>query len=480
MNIKQQFRIAGPWLTMMVSLLALCLPGRLTAQLDRGEITGTVEDPSGAIVQKATIDLINDDTTARITTKSTATGTYVFDDVLPGKYTVEAQAPGFQKYVVHGAIVQVQQVLTVDIHLATGNVQQSVTVTAAAPLLEAENAQIGQTITNQAVNDLPLATRDWGSLAQMSAGVTTTPTGSGGGGITPDAGSSESGYFRVNGVDEWQNDYRLNGINDNIEIYGGNYTLTNAAIVPPPDAVQEFTLQAGDFNAEFGHSTGGIVNASLKSGTNGVHGDLWEYVRNDDLNANYFFNRTNCTSTGCVSGPIPDYHQNLFGFTAGGPVVIPGLVHGKNRLFWFTDYQGGRYVLPESPGGQNVPTCDVAGATSASACSATSEFGSGFTNLQDNITFNSGTYTDALGRVFSNGTILDPATTRSVAAGAMDPISDLINTTANTIYVRDPFYQCTAAGGCNPNDYKAGGSLAGITNFTTLASSSERPAHHSY
>ena len=229
---------------MLVSLLALCLPGRLTAQLDRGEITGTVEDPSGAIVPKATIDLTNDDTSARITTKSTATGTYVFDDVLPGKYTVEAQAPGFQKYVVHGAIVQVQQVLTVDIHFATGNVQQSVTVTAAAPLLEAENAQIGQTITNQAVNDLPLATRDWGSLAQMSAGVTTTPTGSGGGGITPDAGSSESGYFRVNGVDEWQNDFRLNGINDNIEIYGGNYTLTNAAIVPPPDAVQEFTLQA--------------------------------------------------------------------------------------------------------------------------------------------------------------------------------------------------------------------------------------------
>ena len=296
MNIKQQFRIAGPWLTLVVTLLALCLPGRLAAQLDRGEITGTVEDPSGAVVQKATIELINNDTSAMTTTKSTATGTYVFDDVLPGNYTVEAEAPGFQKYVVHGVIVQVQQVVTIDIHFATGNVQQSVTVTAAAPLLEAESAQVGQTITNQAVNDLPLATRDWTSLAQMSAGVSTTPTGSGGGGITPDAGSSESGYFRVNGVDEWQNDFRLNGINDNIEIYGGNYTLTNAAIVPPPDALQEFTLQAGDFNAEFGHSTGGVVNASIKSGTNGVHGDLWEYVRNDDLNANYFFNRT-CSGT---------------------------------------------------------------------------------------------------------------------------------------------------------------------------------------
>jgi hypothetical protein len=471
MKIKQQFRIAGPWLTLLVSLLALCLPGRVAAQLDRGEVTGTVEDPTSAVVQKASIALINDDTTARTTTKSTATGTYVFDDVLPGNYTVEAEAPGFQKYVVHGVIVQVQQVDTIDIHFAPGNVQQSVTVTAAQPLLEAESAQVGQSITNESVNDLPLATRDWGSLAQMSAGVSTTPTGSGGGGITADAGSSESAYFRVNGVDEWQNDFRLNGINDNIEIYGGNYTLTNAAIVPPPDAIQEFTLQSGDFNAEFGHSTGGIINASLKSGTNGVHGNLWEYVRNDDLNANYFFNRSNCTSNGCVSGPIPDYHQNLFGFTAGGPVIIPGVVHGKSRLFWFTDYQGGRYVLPESPGGQNVPTCDVAGAASATSCSSTSEFGSNFTNLQDNITFNSGTDTDALGRVFPNGTILDPATTRSIAAGGTDPISNLINTTSGTIYVRDPFYQCTAAGGCNPNNYKTGGALAGIKNFTTLASS---------
>ncbi|MGD1064147.1 MAG: carboxypeptidase-like regulatory domain-containing protein, partial [Terracidiphilus sp.] len=202
MKIKQQFRIAGPWLTLLVSLLALCLPGRVAAQLDRGEVTGTVEDPTSAVVQKASIALINDDTTARTTTKSTATGTYVFDDVLPGNYTVEAEAPGFQKYVVHGVIVQVQQVDTIDIHFAPGNVQQSVTVTAAQPLLEAESAQVGQSITNESVNDLPLATRDWGSLAQMSAGVSTTPTGSGGGGITADAGSSESAYFRVNGVDE--------------------------------------------------------------------------------------------------------------------------------------------------------------------------------------------------------------------------------------------------------------------------------------
>jgi hypothetical protein len=455
---------------MALGLLAvLSMPASLMGQLDRGEITGTAEDPSGAVVPNTIIVLTNDETTAKNTTMSTGTGTYVFDDLNPGRYTIEAEAPGFEKYVVHGVVVHVQQVLNIDVHLATGSVQSSISVTAAAPLLQTENAQVGQTITNQAVNDLPLATRDWGSLAQLSAGVSTTATSSGGGGVTPDAGSSDSAYFSVNGVDEWQNDFRLDGINDNIEFYGGNYTLTNAAIVPPPDAVQEFTLQSGDFNAEFGHSTGGIINAAIKSGTNRLHGDLWEYVRNNDLNANNFFNRT-CSGGTCTPGPILDYHQNLFGFTAGGPVIIPHLLHGKNRLFWFADYQGGRYILPETPGAQTVPTCDVAGATSPTACTSTSEFGSGFTNLQDNIRFNSGTDKDALGRVFPNGTILDPATTRSVAAGAIDPISGLTNTSSSAIYVRDPFFNCTSSG-CDPGNYMAAGPLTGLKNFTALTSS---------
>lgn len=444
------------WGSMLALLVALGWPGRLAAQLDRGEITGTVEDPTGAVVPNTSITLTNDATGVSIETKSTATGTYVFDDLLPGKYTLAAQTAGFQKYVEHGVIVQVQQVQTIDVHFATGNVQQSVTVTAAAPLLQAENAQVGQTISNQAVNDLPLATRDWGSLAQMSAGVSTTPTGSGGSGITPDAGSSESAYFRVDGVDEWQNDFRLDGINDNIEIYGGNYTGTNAAIVPPPDAIQEFTLQSGDFNAEFGHSTGGIINASIKSGTNQIHGDLWEYARNNDLNANYFFNTTGCPAA-CKANPIPSYHQNLFGFTAGGPVVIPGAIHGKNRLFWFADYQGGRYVLPEPDGNLTVPS--------------TGMVSSNFTNLQDNIAYNYSAscnasvttkcQTDALGRMFSAGTIMDPATTRQIPASGVDPITGLTGTPGQ--YVRDPFYNCTAAGCPSTSTSFAGGNRTDFT-----------------
>ena len=448
---------SSPLLFSIVRLLIfLCIPALLSAQLDRGEVTGTVEDPTGAVVAKATIVLTNASTGVKTTTQSTATGTYVLDNVLAGMYTVEVQAAGFEKYVVHDVVIHVQQVTTLDARLATGSVQETVSVTAATPLLQAESAQVGQSISNQAVNELPLATRDWGSLAQLSAGVATSPSTASGSGVTPDAGSSDSSYFSVNGVNNWQNDFRLDGINNNIEVYGGNYTLTNAAIVPPPDAIQEFTLQSGDSSAEFGHSTGGVVNAAIKSGTNQLHGDVWEYLRNNDLNANYFFNNNNG-----VAKPKPEYHQNLFGFTAGGPV----LPH-KNRLFWFADYQGGRYVLPAPAGGETVPTC---GATVA-PCTPTSMVGSGFTNLQDNITFNRGTGTDALGRKFPNGTILDPATTRSIAPGAVDPISGLVNSSASAAFVRDPFFNCTASG-CNPANYNAGGPLTGITDFTGMTSS---------
>ncbi len=460
MSIQSHFKLTIRWVSILALLAAFGLPCRRAAQTDRGAITGTVEDPSGAVVQNAQITLTNEATSVKIYTKTTGTGTYNFTDLLVGSYTVEADASGFQAYVEKGVLVYVQQVQTVNIKFTTGNVKQSVTVTAAAPLLDAENAEIAQAVTTQQVNDLPLATRNWGSLAQLSAGVTTAPSTSSGTGVTPDSGSSESAYFSVNGVNDWQNDFLLNGIDDNIEIYGGNYTGTNAAIVPPPDAMEEFTLQSGDYNAQFGHSTGGIINAAIKSGTNGLHGDLWEYFRNNDLNANYFFNR-NCTNGVCTPKPIPPYHQNLFGYTAGGPVIIPHVYHGKDKTFWFTDYQGGRYVLPAPAGGETVPTLGMVG--------------SAYTNLQDNITYNipkSGVEafdTDALGRMFANGTILDPATTRLIPAGGIDPISGLTNTTGAAAYVRDPFYNCSATAGCPAANYGPGGPLTGIKNFTQPA-----------
>jgi hypothetical protein len=416
--------------TFLAALVLLCLaigmPRIGFAQINTGGIAGTVKDPSGAVIPSAKITLTNDATGIVTSTTSTSTGTYSLSGVMPGTYTLRGAIAGFQEFVSKGVEVHVQQTLTIDISLTTGNVEQEVVVTAAAPLLQAENAAVGQTITSRTVNDLPLQGRNWASLAQLSAGVTTAPRGQ----PSSDSGSTDSAFFSVDGVNLWQNDFRLNGINDNVEVYGGASVGSNAAITPPPDAVQEFKLQNGNYSAEFGHSTGAVINAAIKSGTNRIHGDLWEYVRNDMFDANLFFN----------SGKRkPEYRQNLFGGTVGGPVYIPKLYDGKGKTFFFFDYQGGRYVTP-APATSTVPTASMVN--------------SGFTNLQDLITFNSGTGTDGLGRIFPHGTILDPATTRSVGAHAVDSITGLTNNSTATIFVRDPFFS---------------GSLAGKTDFTGSA-----------
>src|SRR6185437_10449684 len=370
-------RILGRNKTMLFAIwlaVVTLLPVGLFAQVDTGGVTGTVTDPTGAVVPGVKVTLTNNATSVAETTQSTATGTYSFSGMRPATYTLRAEQRGFQTFIDKGLEIHVQQTATIDIHLVAGAVSQEVTVTASAPLLQSENAAVGQTITSQTVNDLPLQTRDWASLAQLSAGVSTAPVGQ----PSSDSGASSSAFFSVNGVNLWQNDFRLNGINDNIEMYGGSSVGSNAAITPPPDAIQEFKLQSGNFNAEFGHSTGGIINAAIKSGTNHFHGNVWEYWRNEDLNANLFFNGVN-------NQRKPEYRQNLFGATLGGPIF-------KNKTFFFADYQGGRYIIPV-PATSTVPSPTMVS--------------SGFTNLQDEFKMNTGTGTDALGRVFPRGTVLD-------------------------------------------------------------------------
>lgn len=411
------------WICMIAVLASVVVQ----AQIDAGSVAGTVRDSSGAVVTDAVITLKNDLTGVGSITRSAQTGIYAFNGINPGTYTITAKSNGFETRVIYEVEVHVQQTATIDVMLAPGNVQQQVTVTAAAPLLQAEDGSIGQTIGFQTVNDLPLEARNWGSLGQLAAGVATAPIGQNGG--TP-----ENAFYSVNGVQLYQNDFRLNGINNNIEFFGGSSVGTDATVTPPPDAIQEFKMQSGDYSAEFGHSTGGVINAVVRSGTNQLHGNLWEYLRTDDFNANDYFSNQNGV-------PRPEYHQNVFGGTVGGPVLFPKLYDGRNKTFFFFDYQGTRILTP-AQATSTVPTPDMTS--------------SGFQNLQDLISFNSGTGIDGLGRTFPHGTILDPATTRQVMPGQVDPITGLTNSSNSAIFVRDPFF--------------SGGSVSGITNFTGLAS----------
>jgi hypothetical protein len=420
-----QIRRLFSWRQAAIGILILLAPfSSALAQIATGRIVGRVSDANGAVVTAANVTLTNAGTGVSQAVHTGAGGEYVFEAVNPGLYTLKVEAPGFGEYTRSGIEAHIQDYLTVDVALTVGAVNQQVSVTGAVPLLQQEDASIGQTIDEHQVNNMPLQSRDWTTLGLLAAGTVTT-------------GGSSNAEFNVMGQNWTQNDFRLDGIDDNVEIYGGG-SIQGAggnngytAFVPPPDAIQEFKLQTGNFDAEFGHSAGGIVNAALKSGTNQIHGDLWEYVRNTDFNANDYF--ANQTAT-----PRPAYHQNQFGGTVGGPVYFGKFYNGKSRTFFFADYQGTRIVIP-SASVSSVPTALM--------------HSSNFTNFQDYLTLVTGTKTDALGRTFPLATILDPATTRMVAAGAIDPVSGLSNSSATAAYVRDPFY--------------TNGSIAGVSDFTT-------------
>jgi outer membrane receptor protein involved in Fe transport len=406
------------WLVLLLFLLGAIMPTGAVAQLTVGHITGNVRDRSGAIVPGARVTLTSEATGTASNTVSTATGAYTFELVNPGAYSMRVESPGFAAQIVHGIQVHIQESVTQDYTLGVGDISQQVTVTSSVPLLQAESASIGQVVDGKQINDLPLVGRDWTTLAHLAAGTTTT----GNGGVS---GLS----FSANGVNATQNDFRLDGIDDNLEFYGGFGTISiqgTTSIVPPPDAIQEFNLQTGNMSAAFGHSTGSVVNAVVKGGTEQFHGDLWEYLRNNVFNANDYFANLHGTAR-------PAYHEHQFGGTIGGPVRIPTTRLALKKTFFFFDTQRVRILAPVAYN-SSVPT--------------TSMQASGFTNLKDLINFNSGTHTDNLARMFPNGTVFDPATTRAVTAGQVDPTTGLRATSSG--FVRDPFYA---------------GSVAGVTNY---------------
>ncbi|MBO0860289.1 MAG: TonB-dependent receptor [Chloracidobacterium sp.] len=382
----------------------------VNAQIDRGRVTGTVKDPSGAVVAGAQLTLTNEATGVAQNVSSTSGGSYILEAVPVGSYILRVEAKGFKTYQATGIQVHVQNVVTADVSLEIGEVSSVVSVTSSAALLQAQDASLGQTISTASVNDLPLNGRNWISLANIAAGSYLL-------------GGPGSASIFSNGVEPGQVDYRVNGVNNNLEAFGG------FSVAPIPDAIQEFKLQTGDNSAEFGHSVGAVINAVVKSGTNQFHGDLFEFLRNEALNANDFFSNLNGVKR-------QEYRQNQFGGTIGGPVLIPKLYNGRNRTFFFFDYQRTNRLVPATFT-DSVPTASMQS--------------SGFTNLQDLIASNNGTRTDALGRKFPLGAVFDPTTTRTLAPGTIDPISGIANNQKSAITVRDPFYT---------------GSLMGMTDFT--------------
>ncbi len=368
-------------------LLGLVMPSRVLSQVDMGSVSGTVKDASGGVIPGATVTLTNDGTGISISTTSGSVGEYTFSPVKIGRYSVSAEIKGFQKVRQNNVTVDVQQKVVVDLSLPVGQSIETVIVDAAPPALQTQEASVGQVIEEQAINALPLNGRNFTFLAQLSVGVTQ--------GQQDTRGLGASGSFSANGTRPAQNNYLLDGMDNNTNLV--DFLNGTAYVVRPPvDAIQEFKVETNNYSAETGRSAGAVLNATIKAGTNKFHGSAWEFFRNNHLDAANFFENAGGISKG-------RYQQNQFGVTIGGPIR-------KGKTFFFADYEGTR-IRQALISINTVPTA--------------LERSSGYTNLSELLT-QGGTYDpDALGRTFAKGQVFDPSTTRPVFCGTTDTFTGL-------------------------------------------------------
>ena len=312
------------------AVLLLLTPAYSSAQTDQGAITGVVQDSSGAVISNAQVTAKNIDTGLALETKSNNSGVFVFSPLKIGNYTVSATSTGFQTVSRENLHLDAQQRLNLNFALPAGAVTQTVKVDSEVPVLQTQDAAVGQVISTKEINDTPLNGRNWVYIAQLTDGVA-PPFGN--------TRGSGSGDFVANGQRAEQNNFILDGVDNNTNLVdflnGSSYVMR-----PPPDALSEFSLQTSNFSAEFGHSAGAVLQASIKSGTNQIHGDVWEYFRNTNLDAINWNAGPNAV--------IPPYHQNQFGATLGLPIW-------KNKLFYFGDMEVNRISI-SNPTPINVPS----------------------------------------------------------------------------------------------------------------------------
>lgn len=321
-------------------LFLLLLPLAAAAQSSTATLQGLIADPSGAAVPGAEVTIANTATniTRRFTTA--ASGLYSFPLLPPGAYRIEVVKTGFKPLTRSNIVLQVSDRVSLDLKLEVGAATERVTVDATAPLVNTTNATLGQVIENRRIIELPLNGREPFSLAALSPGVLPTP--SAGfvhlGGSVPSINGASNFTSEVT-VDGMPNTTPRNGARNNFLIY-----------TPSVDAVSEFKVETNSLSAEFGRFNGGVISVVTKSGTNQVHGTAYEFLRNSKLDANSFF-----ANRGGV--PLGSLKRNQFGFTLGGPVVLPKLYRGKDRTFFFMDYEGFResqlatanFTVPTAP-----------------------------------------------------------------------------------------------------------------------------------
>ncbi len=310
-----------------IGIASFLCPALLLAQKDAASLEGRVVDARGAVVPQASVTAINVDTTLTYRAESNPSGEWAISPVRIGTYRIQVVAKGFKSSVEGPLTLDVQQRQRVDVVLEPGEVTESVEVRATSALIQTDSSELGQVIDNQTIVSLPLNGRNPVQLAQLTVGVTVSEPGA------RDAGGFG---FSASGSRSLDNNFLLDGIDNNSNL-PDLLNEANYVVNPPPDALQEFKIETGNYDSEFGRATGAIVNATTKSGSNQFHGVLYEFLRNQKLDALNYFNT--------ASQP---YHQNQFGATLGGRII-------RDKLFFFVDYEGLR-ISQATPSTSLVPT----------------------------------------------------------------------------------------------------------------------------
>ncbi len=392
-------------LVMLFSVAGLVTPVA-KAQEATANVNGVVKDPTGAAIANAEVELANVNTGFVRTTSTNSDGAYDFPSIVPGVYTMRASAAGFSSVTQPAVTLQVSQTATFDFQLSVGKAQENVTVNASeGAALETSTSELGTVVSTQEVSDLPLNGRNFTQLLTITAGVANInrDQNSNGGGNWAGNSLGSFSYPAVNGARNRSNFFVLDGAND-LDTMESKYNFA-----PIVDAIQEFKTQGHNDLAEYGGAAGGIVSVVTKSGTNEFHGTLWEFLRNQVMDATGYFNASK-----------PPLRQNQYGASVGGPISIPKLYNGKNRTFFFAAWEGYRFRSASETG--------VLGPTDA-------ERGGDFSALSAPIydptttTFNGTSYTrETFTQEYNEGpsnTSLCNGHTNCIPASRINPISAL-------------------------------------------------------
>ena len=432
-------------LRFLLPVLFLLVPSVLSAQISSATVSGAVKDPQGAVLPHVKVTATESATDAKTTVETNDAGQYNLPLLKPGTYVITVEVRGFSRYEQKGLILSSGDHPTIDIPLSVGDTRQTVEVSAAAPLLGTEDANIGQVVPGELLENLPLSGRTPMSVAQFTVGVvaTTNPVG-----VRPFDNSAVAG-FSVGGLPNKNSEILMDGSPDNASDNAPAYEL-------PLDAAREVSIKVFESDATYGHSGGAVANQITKSGTNGFHGTLSEFHQDSALNAYPYFSKRQVGFKPSVS------RQNQFGGTIGGPVIIPKLYNGRDKLFFFFGYEG---FYDSGTGGTFLSVPTVA------------ERGGDFSALLAQGTTRTDTECPGVTKTYNSAAIFDPASGTINAACAAKGF---------TVYDRTPFANNIITSGSIPLNAVAlatlkyvplpnvAGNNVGQANYYSVAESGDR------